>query len=110
MLTNRHLKETLDKIFTARFKTSALLILILMAFYTLIRIIFYIAGSVHYVNFSPGMLFLSFIHGLKFDASALMMVNLLFLFLYNLPMKTMNKLCSRALLVFFCLLTPFSSF
>ena len=78
------------KILSKEFLVSIFIILILLVFYTILRTGFFFTNYIEFSGLTRNEIFSSFISGLRFDLSAIFIINLPVLFLYNLPGK-MNK-------------------
>ncbi|MBI5778498.1 MAG: sulfatase-like hydrolase/transferase [Planctomycetes bacterium] len=68
-----------------QFKISAIAIFGLLVCYALLRLGFFLANRGFFVDVSAGEILWSFIYGLRFDISALLMINGALLLLYNFP-------------------------
>lgn len=66
-------------------KTYLILFLWLLLFYFLCRSYFFIANYNIFKGFALGKILFSFLHGIRFDVSSLVLLNLLFTFFYFLP-------------------------
>ncbi|MEW6025870.1 MAG: sulfatase-like hydrolase/transferase [Planctomycetota bacterium] len=69
----------------SRVITSAAIFAFLLLCYELLRLGFFLANYRFFADVPAGEIFWSFVYGLRFDISALLMINGLLLLLYNLP-------------------------
>lgn len=86
-------------------KTTLWMFLYLMIIYSALRLIFYIVNYSYYVESSGIDILKSFWYGLRFDISAIVMINMPLLIIYNLPLK-LEKIKSIQVILFilFCLI------
>ncbi len=75
----------LNKALPKQFKISAIAISGLLICYTLLRLGFFLANHGFFVDVPANEIIWSFIYGLRFDISALLMINGALLLLYNFP-------------------------
>jgi len=83
LMTN--VKRHYQRVFTKQFKISLVAICYLLICYTLLRLGFFLVNKELFSDVNSGEIRWAFIYGLRFDISALLMINGLFLVLYNLP-------------------------
>ena len=77
-------------------------LLVILLIYTLARFLFLIFNWSYYHQLPAGEIVMSFIYGLRFDISAVLYINLLFIYLSLLPFKFIfNAIYQRALKIFF---------
>jgi phosphoglycerol transferase MdoB-like AlkP superfamily enzyme len=84
MLLNK-VKEFYHQLTTKQFNISLVTMGYLLVCYTLLRLGFLLANHQFFSGVSAGEIIWSFIYGLRFDISALLMINGALLLLYNLP-------------------------
>lgn len=75
------------RLLSTRFKISLLLVGYLMVLYTLLRFGFFISNLNFFKQANMGDIVLAFIYGLRFDLSAIFMLNAFLLLIYNLPLN-----------------------
>ena len=75
----------LNKALPKQFKISVIAISGLLICYTLLRLGFFLANYGFFVDVPAGEIIWSFIYGLRFDISAILMINGALLLLYNFP-------------------------
>jgi phosphoglycerol transferase MdoB-like AlkP superfamily enzyme len=83
-------------------------ILVLLALYSFSRILFYVFNTSYFSDASLGQLFKIFLFGTRFDYSAIIQFNLLFIVLYLLPFSfTTNRIYRRILFIAFWVINGF---
>lgn len=61
---------------------------VILGLYTIMRLAFYVVNSALFSNSTPGEVFMAHIFGWRFDTSAIIYTNILFIFLSTLPLPT----------------------
>ncbi|MFH0889089.1 MAG: LTA synthase family protein [Planctomycetota bacterium] len=99
------LKRIYNPLLTKQFKISLIAMVYLLICYTLLRLGFFLVNHGFFSDIGTGEIIRAFLYGIRFDISALLMINGPLLLLYNLPLKLINrKYFKLILLVLFLLL------
>jgi phosphoglycerol transferase MdoB-like AlkP superfamily enzyme len=89
----------------SRVKINTILFLFLITLYLLIRLIFYFVNWEYFQDISSVEVLTSFLVGIKFDISAILMLNLPVILLFNLPINLLKyKWVRVTLFSIFCFL------
>lgn len=91
-------------IFTKRFKITIIWILILMLIYSLLRVGFLISNYSAFKNIPLTELINSFLSGMRFDLSGILLSNLFLIVLYNIPFLRPKYKWYRIILIFLFIL------
>ncbi|MFH1227767.1 MAG: sulfatase-like hydrolase/transferase [Planctomycetota bacterium] len=95
-------RQFLSQGLTKQLKISLAAVIYLMTCYTLLRLGFLISNHEFFTEAGWGEIIKSFIYGLRFDLSALLMINGPLLLVYNLPINYLRRRwCQTAILVLF---------
>lgn len=92
------------RIFSKEFQVSIFIILILLVIYSFLRAGFYFSNYTEFSGLSRSEILYSFLRGIRFDLSAIFIINLPVLFLYNLPVKMNWKWYRRFTSVLFLII------
>lgn len=99
-INNRVIKNSMTRI-----KINTFLFLYLILFYLLIRLIFYLVNAEYFQDTNSVEVLTCFVGGIKFDISAILMLNLPVILLFNLPINLLKyKWVRVALFSIFCIL------
>ena len=97
--------EKIKYILPKQFQITFLGIAFLLFLYALLRFGFLVYNHHIFAEFTVGEIMLTFIYGSRFDLSGILMLNLVVLFLYNLPgYPTRSRRFGAVLFGFFCVI------
>ncbi len=88
-----------------QFKKALLIFLFLLAFYSILRLGFFLANREFFHGIGTGEILTAFVLGLRFDVAAILLVNLPVALLYLLPYKPLQWAWYRVLLFFIFIVT-----
>lgn len=102
---NAAIIEKIKYLLPRQFQITFLGIAFLLLLYALLRLGFLVYNHHIFAESTVGEIMLTFIYGLRFDLSGILMLNFVFLFLYNLPgYPARNRRFGAILFGFFCVI------